>query len=109
MLPFAAQGAAMGIEDAAELGHFLANARIDGSYEQAMRNYQKARKKRVLRAAMLARTNRTIYHLPQPLSFARDWSMRLIGGDKLLARQDWLYAWRPKPVHPPESPTAPAA
>ncbi len=30
-----------------------------------------------------------------PEALVRNLGMRLLGGDKLLARQDWLYSWKP--------------
>lgn len=95
MLPFAAQGAAMGIEDAAILAACLRTAeRGDDDIAGALKRYEKARKPRVARARRLALANRTIYHLPQPFAFGRDLTMRALGGQRLLSRQDWLYNWR---------------
>jgi salicylate hydroxylase len=95
MTPYAAQGAAMGLEDAWVLARCLAKARDEGSStSEALLAYEKSRRDRVERAARLARTNKAIYHLPQPAAFARDAGMYLLGGERLLARQDWLYSWR---------------
>jgi salicylate hydroxylase len=98
MLPFAAQGAAMAIEDAAVLAqHLGASGSLgdDGAgVRQALLGYQKSRRTRVARAAGLSAVNRIIYHLPQPLALARDLTMMALGGDRLLRRNDWLYNWR---------------
>lgn len=95
MLPFAAQGAAMGIEDAAILAACLRVADSgNDSIAGALKRYERLRKPRVARARRLAMINSAIYHLPQPFAFARNQAMRALGGERLLARQDWLYNWR---------------
>ena len=97
MLPFAAQGAAMGIEDAAVLADCLAEAKGDGSkVGESLLRYEKLRRGRVARAQRLAVTNRMLYHLPSPMSQARDLGMQILGGKRLLARQGWLYRWTPE-------------
>lgn len=95
MLPFAAQGAAMGIEDAAVLALRLRPA-LAGTAETAecLAGYSRDRMGRVERARRLALSNRTIYHLPAPLAAFRDIGMWALGGRRLLARQDWLYGWK---------------
>ncbi|MCU0790921.1 MAG: FAD-dependent monooxygenase [Nitratireductor sp.] len=94
MLPFAAQGAAMAIEDAAVLAQCLAKPGATPP-EEAFAQFEKLRRPRVKKAADLARTNQSIYHMRQPLAAARDASMAAMGGERLLARQDWLYGWKP--------------
>jgi salicylate hydroxylase len=94
MLPFAAQGAAMAIEDAAVLARLLDQTLSrGGSAEEALAKYDSVRRARVARAARLANANRFIYHLPRPLDLARDIGMIALGPEGLLARQDWLYGW----------------
>jgi salicylate hydroxylase len=99
MVPFAAQGAAMGIEDAAVLTACLAKAR-DGAIATAaaLAEYERTRRGRVRRASQLADRNRMIYHLGWPWSAARNAAMAWLGAEKLLARQDWLYSWRAEPL-----------
>lgn len=92
MLPFAAQGAGMAIEDAAVLAHCL-DARAD-DIPAALKRYAGLRRDRIARVQHLARQNGRIYHLTGPLAAARDLSMRLIGGPRLVARQNWIYRWR---------------
>ncbi len=95
MLPFAAQGAVMGIEDAAVLGNCMAEVMLeDVSIEDALSKFQKLRQPRIRRAEKLAISNGRIYHLPQPFATARNLGMKLLGGERLLARQDWLYGWQ---------------
>lgn len=90
MLPFAAQGAAMAIEDA----HVLADCmETSKSPEAAFKAFSRSRRKRVRRVAELAKQNGHIYHLGWPFSVIRNIGMRLVGGKSLLKRQDWIYRW----------------
>jgi 2-polyprenyl-6-methoxyphenol hydroxylase-like FAD-dependent oxidoreductase len=98
MLPFAAQGAAMGIEDAAVLADCLGRHREDGDFSAAMQEYQKHRSQRLARAARLSDSNRRIFHLRRPFATIRDATMAISGGDRLLARQDWIYGWQEPPM-----------
>ncbi|KAF0121666.1 MAG: monooxygenase [Xanthobacteraceae bacterium] len=92
MLPFAAQGGAMAIEDAAVLARACASRPDD--LAGAFRAYERARAGRVARVQDLARRNGMIYHLAGPMAVARDMAMRLLGGSGLIARQDWIYGFR---------------
>ena len=99
MLPFAAQGAAMGIEDAAVLANCLRGiSHAPNSVESALREYEMQRRSRVARTARLSSANRAIYHLRQPFALARDVGMMTLGGYRLLSRQNWLYDWQPEPM-----------
>jgi salicylate hydroxylase len=91
MLPFLAQGAAMAIEDAAVLADCAAREPLD--LGAAFRAYEGMREPRTTRAAQASAHMGTIYHLGAPLSAARDYAMRRAGGERLMARQDWLYRW----------------
>jgi salicylate hydroxylase len=93
MLPFLAQGAAAAIEDAAVLAACLAPGEPD--VPAALQRYANARLARVGRIQAEARQNGARYHWPWPFSAARDAGMKALGGDRLLARYDWLYGWRP--------------
>lgn len=92
MLPFLAQGAAMAIEDAAVLAAQLAKTPEDPS--GAMRLYEKVRRPRTAKVQHAARSNARIYHLGMS-ALARDFFLRQTGGNRLLARYDWLYDWKP--------------
>jgi salicylate hydroxylase len=92
MLPFAAQGAAMAIEDAAVLGQCLAQQPAD--IDAALLHYAAKRRPRIARIRRTARQNGRIYHMSGPMAFARNTTMRLLGGARLMARQDWIYDWR---------------
>jgi salicylate hydroxylase len=92
MLPFAAQGAGMAIEDAAVLAHQLA-ATPDDTVAACAR-YAAARAARVARVQRTAERNGRIYHLQGAAALARNLAMRGLGGTRLLKRQDWIYRWR---------------
>lgn len=89
MVPFQAQGAAMGIEDAATLAPLLAGTE---TAEAAFSRYAEMRKPRASRVAALSAENGRIFHMPWPLSLARDTVMRLQGPRAHLNRLDWIYA-----------------
>ena len=93
MLPFLAQGAAMAIEDAAVLADCLQITPDEPA--QALRRYEDQRQARTARVQHTARRNGLIYHLGGPAAFARNLTLRHISGERLLARFDWLYDWRP--------------
>ncbi|MCK5930693.1 MAG: FAD-dependent monooxygenase [Fulvimarina manganoxydans] len=92
MLPFAAQGAAMAIEDAAVLAHALA---MQPDRASALAAYETARRPRVDRVRRRAGFHRFVYHLPRPFSFGRDLVMALSPADRLRASLAWLYDWTP--------------
>jgi salicylate hydroxylase len=96
MLPFAAQGAAMAIEDAAVLAKCLAQTRHQGgpSISAAMQRYARLRRARVARIQRTARQSGRIYHLTGVAAYARDLAIQAMGAQRLLARQDWIYDWR---------------
>jgi salicylate hydroxylase len=96
MLPFAAQGAGMAIEDAAVLAECLgqsAGENIAG-IPAALTRYARLRRSRVRRVARTARRQGRIYHLTGPAALARDLAIKLMGPRRMLARQDWIYHWR---------------
>src|SRR6266508_2121582 len=93
MLPYLAQGAAMAIEDAAVLAQRLADTRSDPA--AAMRRYERQRRARTARAQRAARRNGIVYQLGGPGAFLRTLALSTIGGERLLARYDWLYGWTP--------------
>jgi salicylate hydroxylase len=96
MLPFAAQGAGMAIEDAAVLAKVLGDNAGDGTagIPAALKRFSKSRRARVLRVASAARQQGRIYHLAGPLALARDLAIKTMGPQRMLARQDWIYDWR---------------
>jgi salicylate hydroxylase len=96
MLPFAAQGAAMAIEDAAVLAKCLGETQRQGgpTIPAALQRYARLRRPRVLRLQRAARRAGLIYHLTGPAAFARDLAIRAMGEKRMLARQHWIYDWR---------------
>ena len=94
MVPFQAQGAAMGIEDAAVLGPLL----IEKSEpESAFARYAAIRQERVERVARLSASNGRIFHMGWPLSMARDTVMQMQGPRAHLDRLRWIYGYDPMP------------
>lgn len=92
MLPFAAQGAGMAIEDAAVIAKCLDASRANPT--AAFTQYASQRAARVGRVQRTARKNGQTYHLGGPVGFARDQVIRVLGGSRLLSRQDWIYDWK---------------
>ncbi|UYO00589.1 MAG: FAD-dependent monooxygenase [Devosia sp.] len=91
MVPFQAQGAAMGIEDAAVLAPLLVGT---GHAEQALADFANIRQSRVSKVAALSVSNGRIFHLGWPASMARDLVMRLQGRQAHLRRLGWIYGHR---------------
>ena len=92
MLPFLAQGAGMAIEDAGVLGAMLGRYLDDPA--DALRGYEGKRRHRTERVQAMSRKQGRIYGMSGPEALVRNIAMRALGGEKLLARQDWLYSWR---------------
>jgi salicylate hydroxylase len=88
MLPFLAQGAAQAIEDAGALGEVLTRGE---NIETSLRAYQGMRCPRATRVQKESRRQAKIYHLGGPAALLRDMALRALGGQKLLARYDWLF------------------
>jgi len=91
MVPFQAQGAAMGIEDATILAPLLVETK---SAEAAFAQYARLRQQRVQRVAALSASNGRIFHLAWPLSAARDAVMALQGPRAHLRRLGWIYEYK---------------
>ncbi|MBW3098199.1 FAD-dependent monooxygenase [Pseudohoeflea coraliihabitans] len=97
MTPFAAQGAAMAIEDAWELAAALAIQGPDASaqsHRQALQHWQSARRARIARVRRRAALNRFAYHASGPFRLGRDLVLSRRSPQKLAADLDWLYGWR---------------
>lgn len=94
MLPFAAQGAGMAIEDAAVLSNCIAGAGDAADIPAALQLYAGLRRARVGRVQRTARQSGQIYHLRGPMALARDLTMQALGAARLQARQDWIYDWK---------------
>jgi salicylate hydroxylase len=90
-LPFLAQGASMGLEDAWVLVQAL--ARHDAA-ASALAAYQSARKPRTTRIVAAANTNARAYHLSGLPRLIGHTGLRLLGRmspGTMLSRFDWLY------------------
>ena len=94
MLPFLAQGAGMAIEDAAMLGRCLAATDCrSGNRHAALRG--DARRRGCGACSARRATTAAAIICPALSALARNLAMRWLGGDRLRARYDWLYDWRP--------------
>ena len=91
MTPFAAQGAAMAIEDAALLADMLAGA---ADVPQALRRFEALRRERVARVRSRGAFNRFAYHARGPVALARNLVLSLRKPENLAADFDWLYGYR---------------
>lgn len=90
MVPFQAQGAAMAIEDAGCLAPLLV---AEPNATSAFEKYQAIRRPRTERVAKLSATNGRIFHMPWPLSIARDTVIALQGARGHLDRLAWVYGY----------------
>lgn len=89
MTPYAAQGAAMGIEDAYVLARCI--AQYPGDREAAATKFSALREPRVARVRKRAAFNRFAYHAAGPVRIARDIVLRSRTPASLAADFDWLY------------------
>jgi 3-hydroxybenzoate 6-monooxygenase len=92
MLPHLAQGGVLALEDAIVLADCLAVC--PGEEAEAFVAFEAMRRTRAARVQAMSRINGRIYHLPPPMSWARDAILRLLPGEWLMSRYDWLYGWR---------------
>lgn len=92
MTPFAAQGAAMAIEDAVTLADAVAG-NPDGQ-PNALAAWETARRARVAKVARRGALNRFAWHASGPVALARNLFLKSRSPEKLAADLDWLYGWR---------------
>ncbi|NLS16080.1 NAD(P)-binding protein [Rhizobium sp. P40RR-XXII] len=90
MMPFAAQGAAMAIEDAFELAGMLATRPPSEAFDL----YEKHRAPRIARLRQRAAFNQFAYHARGPIRMARDLVLSLRPPQSLAADMDWIYGYR---------------
>ncbi|WP_192246268.1 FAD-dependent monooxygenase [Mesorhizobium silamurunense] len=96
MTPFAAQGAAMGIEDAAMLAGLVADFPDDPRRSLTIwENLRRPRIEKVLRRGAL---NRLAWHAWGPVAIARNLMLATRPAEKLAADLDWLYGWEQRKV-----------
>ena len=86
--PFAAQGAAMAIEDAAALAELFSGAR---NVPAALSRFERQRKARVERVARRGSFNRFAWHASGPVAVARNLVLKYRPQSRLMADLDWLY------------------
>lgn len=91
MTPFAAQGAAMAIEDAAMLADFIAN---DDELATRLSVWEQRRKERVNKVVRRGALNHLAWHAAGPVALARNLFLKLRSPEQLAADLDWLYGWR---------------
>jgi salicylate hydroxylase len=91
MTPFAAQGAAMAIEDAVTLAALVARPVDD--LGEALFEYEKLRHARVRRVIGRGAFNRFVWHARGPIALGRDAMLRLRPGKSLMRDFDWLYGY----------------
>ncbi|WP_276118446.1 FAD-dependent monooxygenase [Pararhizobium qamdonense] len=89
MMPFAAQGAAMAIEDGFELASFVAAGKPLSAFADH-------RKSRMARVRSRGAFNRFAYHARGPARLGRDIVLSLRRPESLAADFDWLYGYEPK-------------
>lgn len=92
MVPFAAQGAAMAIEDAIVLADQL---KTNKNAKSAIKAYEKIRRPRIKKITKLSNTNGELYHMGFPFNIVRDLIISNTKPEKLLSRQHWIYKWKP--------------
>lgn len=90
MTPFAAQGAAMAIEDAYTLATVVASG-APGRLEE----WEAARKQRVSKVARRGALNHLAWHASGPVALGRNLFLKLKSPQGLAADMDWLYGWTP--------------
>jgi salicylate hydroxylase len=91
MMPFAAQGAAMAIEDAFVLANEVGKAT---SLPVALASFAKKRTERAARVKTRGAFNRFAYHARGPLRLGRDIVLSMRPPQSLAADLDWLYGFR---------------
>ena len=93
VLPFLAQGGVLAIEDAEVLAAALSPWKSDP--EQAIAHYERQRRPRAERIQAASRRNGRVYHLSGPAALARDLTLRLAPGERIMGLYDWVYGWKP--------------
>jgi salicylate hydroxylase len=92
MLPYAAQGAAMAIEDGWTAAWAVTRA---STPQEAARHYADVRTARLKRVRQRVAFHRRVYHLPALPAVARDLTLRLRPAESVARDLGWLYDWTP--------------
>lgn len=90
--PFAAQGAAMAIEDAVSLAAHLTTDQ--SQWSQALSIYNTTRLKRIQAVSKRGNFNKFAYNASGPVAFARNLVFKLRSPESLISDLDWLYAYK---------------
>lgn len=93
MTPFAAQGAAMAIEDAWTLADAVSQP--GSAPAAALTEWNVGRRRRVLRVARRGALNEFAWHAKGPIALARDLFLKARGPRRLASDLDWLYGYKP--------------
>ncbi len=91
LTPFAAQGAAMAIEDSLLLANLVAAAPDD--LTDALKRYEAMRRPRIQRVEARGRFNHFAWHAWGPVALVRNIVMRARTGQQLATELDWLYGF----------------
>jgi len=91
MMPFAAQGASMAIEDA-----FILSNRVAGPLplSQALHSFETERSARIAKVRARGMFNRFAYHARGPVKLGRDLVLSMRPPQSLAADFDWLYGFK---------------
>ncbi|MDN5249404.1 FAD-dependent monooxygenase [Bartonella sp. TP] len=92
LLPFAAQGAAMAIEDAAKLAVHLCSSETFATRNNLC-TYAKKRTQRIKQVKFRGNLNAYAYHAKGIIAKTRDVTMRFMGSNRLLENLNWLYKY----------------
>ena len=90
MTPFAAQGAAMAIEDAETLA---AAAGRSSDLASSLAAWEARRRPRVAAVRRRGAFNRFVWHASGPIGLVRNLFLQLRSSESLAADMDWLYGW----------------
>ncbi|WP_420960045.1 FAD-dependent monooxygenase [Brucella sp. IR073] len=91
MTPFAAQGAAMAIEDACALAAALSGE--EAEWPAALARFNEERTARIAKVARRGSLNRFAYHAAGPLALGRNMLFRARPPERFLDDLDWLYGY----------------
>ncbi|TPN81919.1 salicylate hydroxylase [Mesorhizobium sp. CU2] len=96
MTPFAAQGAAMGIEDAALLANLVAD--FSGDARQGLTVWENLRRPRIEKVIRRGALNRLAWHARGPVALARNLVLATRPAERLASDLDWLYGWEQRKI-----------
>ena len=100
LTPFAAQGAAMAMEDAIILANLV--AAMPDDIGAALARYEALRRPRIKRVEARGRFNHFAWHASGPIALARNLVLRGRSGRQLAAELDWLYGFDATKLPEPE-------